>query len=427
LLVGPGLVVLGGCGGGEAGPTKAWATIETEHFRLHTSADDSLGCLTYAEQAERQIVDLWEFLEVPTVLRGRAEFYQLTAQELAEGASPCALQEGLLGCSLGAVGYGVPSSLQHELVHAALNGVGLPPPLFSEGLAVAVTCAPDPGLTLGVPRGDWRTYLNDVKHTGFASLLVTHLLDEHGPAPLLQLYASTPYEASESEVAQSFLSAYGTSLDDAWDSALQAARSCLALTACQARVLDGTALLGRGCDSQLGYRLPRFPAQVAVTGPGMLLRACQNHAPSGFPSLTPAAPVWLSPSDGEYAVQYDDDWPRTELAVTPVAGALTSSCSETMPIAATGAFAQRALLTPQAAPLFVELQADDPIAMVGREYSGSSNLSYSWNVETCLGCEAGQGVDCEPAGTEHQGRFWMKFTWGEPFVPEVFAVELHPL
>lgn len=371
---------------------------------------------------------LWEFLGVPATQRQRVEFYQLSAEQLAEGAAPCMLQEGLRGCSRGPVGYGVPSSLQHELVHAALDGVGLPPPLFSEGIAVAVTCSPEPGLQLGTPSGDWRARLRDDVHTGFASLLVTHLLDEFGPEAFLQLYGRVPYDAPDSEVAETFRAIYGESLDDVWSAALDSARSCLALTACQTRIAqDETVQVGRGCDSQLAYRLPSETAQVAVDGPGMLWRTCEQAAPSGLPSLTPNNPVWFSPAGGSYAVEYDDVWPATVLSVTPTPGVLTGSCSETRPILVTSEFAQRAVLAPQVSPFYVELQADDPLAMVWHEYSGATNQSYSWNVETCLGCEAGQGSDCGPSGTAQQGRIWMKVTWNAPFVREIFAVEFRPL
>jgi hypothetical protein len=60
----------------------------------------------------------------------------MNADELADGASPCPALEGLLGCTRESVGYGVPSSLQHELVHAALHGTGLPPPLFGSAKAL---------------------------------------------------------------------------------------------------------------------------------------------------------------------------------------------------------------------------------------------------------------------------------------------------
>jgi hypothetical protein len=81
---------------------------------------------------------------------------------------------------------------------------------------------------------------------------VSYLLDVYGPERFLQLYASTPYAAAESEVAQTFFAVYGEPLDAVWSEALQSGRLCLALPTCQAPVvMNETVLLGRGCNSAL--------------------------------------------------------------------------------------------------------------------------------------------------------------------------------
>jgi hypothetical protein len=201
----------------------------------------------------------------------------------------------------------------------------------------------------------------------------------------------------------------------------------LALSTCGAPYpSERLVVLGRSCRGRRAFRLPLSPTLVEVEGSGSFLRDCaEGDTPDSLLSFDPEEPTWLFSAGREIALAHDDAWPESEVSIESPPGVLRASCDATAPIQlASAGYELQALLAPTSDALYVEFNAVEAASMGWTEYSGSTNQHYSWNVETCLACESGIGAACEVSGRPHQGRFWMKITWSEPFVREYLALRL---
>lgn len=122
-----------------------------------------------------------------------------------------------LGCSLGNVAFGRVVPLEHELVHATLDGaVGDGDRVLGEGIAEAWGSF----LSKTPPfEGDISEMLRDPSgrlETRFyprAGHFVSFLLEEFGTAAVLNVMAMTPIDATEQQLDSAFFSVFGMDID----------------------------------------------------------------------------------------------------------------------------------------------------------------------------------------------------------------------
>jgi hypothetical protein len=108
---------------------------------------------------------------------------------------------------------------RHELIHAYLAPYGLPPRLFSEGAAVALSCQPYPR-----PTGSWRDALTADRLSpqlyGAGGWLVGYLMRMFRKTWFVNLYGSLQINATADEIDAVFQRIYKMPLDDVWAAAI---------------------------------------------------------------------------------------------------------------------------------------------------------------------------------------------------------------
>lgn len=221
-------------------PKGEWETFESRSFDLHVRPGDSLGCESFVAELERFASAMRAAFPSSRVGSERVEIYQFASVADFEASGACAPRPGLEGCAHETVTFTTPEATEHELAHALFRPAGLPPPLFGEGAAVAVSCRANPELMLAFAARDWRSYLADDNRTGWASRWATYLIDEYGPEAFLELYGALPYSATAERVEREFRRVYAEDIDDVWSRMLTAStsRSCMALQACNGEALS---------------------------------------------------------------------------------------------------------------------------------------------------------------------------------------------
>lgn len=424
------LLSIGACGTPEPlsePPRGPWHTFEGDYLTYRTRPGDPLACESYRREVEDWALTLLDFFELKEAERPHTTWYQFGSADFVNGASPCDSGEET-GCTVGHEGYGLPETLEHEFVHMYANAVGHPPPLFTEGLAVSLSCTPDPGALANAPAGDWRFYLHQRAVSYWAPRFVTYLLDRHGTASFLELYGALRFDATEGEVVRGFETVYGQSIDSAWADMLadRAGRRCVGLLACRApAATSGPSRLGRACDAARGRTLPTSTAAIALHGSGVVPLWCQEEADLNHLLLEGEEPIWLGPGGRKLALLHDGESPASTVSVSLDQGVLTERCDEAVPIAVDGpGYEQRALIAPTGTPLYVAFDAANGAKVVASEYSGQTNHQLTWRVETCAQCAGGVASDCDPSFPTLDGRFWIKATHTQPPSAEFFALQL---
>ena len=117
---------------------------------------------------------------------------------------------------------------------------------------MALSCSPREGTLIDLPSTEsWRDLLSTPSNRQGAEL-VTHLLKEYPPEKFRDLYDTLDRGAGANDVAATFLTLYGTSLDAVWTQ-LQGDPNrtyCFSLWACQGPVSEpGFHELGATCGS----------------------------------------------------------------------------------------------------------------------------------------------------------------------------------
>ena len=131
-------------------------------------------------------------------LDGRRKGDVLQVSRFSGCLRQCRLREGAAGCARGRSVSSTVGLDTYTLVHAYLAGVGDPPPILIEGVAVVVSCEADYYAT-PKPTQTWAelatvTFGASDTVTVYATgaWLVGYLLDAFGPQPFLTLYRTLP-------------------------------------------------------------------------------------------------------------------------------------------------------------------------------------------------------------------------------------------
>jgi hypothetical protein len=361
-------VFLPECGGDRALNLPDDVLWESDHFRYHSRSGEVAACERVTEQLERHFATVREYLGFPWPARSKVDYYKFRDQNDYERESAC--PESGSSCVRDGVVLTASVLQHHELIHAYLARVGLPPAFFTEGVAVALACRhpfridPRPWRdVVAVPFGNTRAFLE-------GPWFVAYLLRRYGPEPFLMLYASLPTDASAERIAATFATVYEVSLDSAWEDAERAGKgvACLFLWECAGPPLttDGTEhSIGQACDASDGYRTFELaaPQDLVMTG---------SSYPIGAPvscDVAPARPFSDDPSlwvanvshytAGRYFVGASDV--PSSVSLRPVPGPVFGAeCSEARTLDLSGSafeYSHFELTLPaHAGPLFVRLE-----------------------------------------------------------------------
>ncbi len=217
-LAAPGalLVFVAGCGGG--GPHPA-TVLTSPHFTLYAYGDAPASEATL-DWLEGDYRDARAFLKFPETHIGYHLFP--TAAASGEACYPGS-SDPITACARGPGNPSVYTNLpidHHELLHAYMFGIGVPPPILREGIAQGVSCSPA-GPSVMPPLPDWRTTATlsateqpDVYAAGLA--LFVYLTRTHGIDRFVEYYGSARDTRSADVFRQEFEAFWDISLDTAW-------------------------------------------------------------------------------------------------------------------------------------------------------------------------------------------------------------------
>jgi len=211
-----------------AEPSSWGKTYQSEHFRYHTSPQDTTPAETL------QVLE-WHLQSTLSTLgeswpEGAVVSYHKFLDRndyLARSDCPPTTR----GCYSGRAIRTSFRLHRHELIHAYADVLwGVSNRFVAEGLAVALSCQPAAGT---VRHRHWVDLFRDFRaHTAdgytLAGRFVTHLLLTEGGPRFAQLYRGTQRDASAGEFRSVFHYIYGRDVDEVWSSsALADAPFCL--------------------------------------------------------------------------------------------------------------------------------------------------------------------------------------------------------
>jgi hypothetical protein len=391
--------LLPGCDGDAALDLPDDRLWESEHFRYHLRSNEAAACEGVMDQLERHFALVRDYLGFAWPAGAKVDYYKFRDQldyaresDCPEYGSSCVRDGAVLTARI----------LQHhELIHAYLAPLGLPPAFFTEGVAAALACrtpfsiGPRPWReVVAVPFGNDRAFLE-------GPWFVAFLLRTYGPARFLRLYAALPWDASAERIAQVFAEIYGVSLDSAWQNAERAGNdvACLFLWECAGLPLrtDGSEQpIGQACDASDEYRTFELaaPEDLIATSTFYLVNApvsCDVAPARRFAD----DPVWWVPnvshySAGRYFVGAFDI--PTSLSLRPAAGRVFGAeCADVVALdLSDSAFEDSRFeltLPADTGPLFVRLKPAAGQALC----TGAANPALA--IDACPDCDESQ---CAP-------------------------------
>jgi hypothetical protein len=423
-----GLLAGAGCGSAAndalAAPRGPWVTSHSAHVTVHARPDDEFACPTQVDEVEADLEAIWDYFELPTSERSSVEWYRFrdAADWAAKSSGVCSDDEAS-GCERGGVLFAPLAEFEHELVHAALSGMGSPPPLFSEGVAVALTCSPREGELAAVSADGWAELL-DTSTNQYGAELVVRLLQEYGPTRFRELYAALARDATPDVVATRFEQIYGVSLDDVWETTRSDPnrRYCTPWLACQSpAVRSADVELGPRCQSlRSAVRVPSDAGVSLVAQSGMaLLRPCDavsadyTSPPEGLIDAMDAE-TWFFPAGRDFAVQKWGDDASATFSVRPVEGAIGADCTAPRSTAVDALPWQRRLwMPPTDAQQVLAFQVAAPATVSWSSPTGSLLPGQDpWTIEACTSCDAGQLGNCTAyVSASVNDRVWLRVSW----------------
>jgi hypothetical protein len=265
------LVLTLGCGSGtseeqDLPDDRLW---ESEHFRYHTRQGDE-ACEAVLESLERHFELMRGYLGFNWPEGRKVDYYKFRDDADFHRSSGCPADAA--ACARGSSVLSPETVHEHELIHAYLAPLGLPPAFFAEGAASVLACSTAGEVAAVRP---WRDvvglpYADDDRAYYEGPWFAGYLLHQYGPGPFLEFYGNLSYQAaSTAEIAATFESSYGETLDAVWDAALADGSRvrCVDLWPCSgpALPLDGTLrTLSQACDGTDPTRAFELDAEADV-------------------------------------------------------------------------------------------------------------------------------------------------------------------
>jgi hypothetical protein len=394
---------------------------ESEHFRYHLRRDEAAACEGVMVQLERHFAIVHDYLGLSWPPGAKVDYYKFRDQadyaresDCPEYGSSCVRDGAVLTARI----------LQHhELIHAYLAPLGLPPAFFTEGVAVALACrtpfsiAPRPWReVVAVPFGNDRAFLE-------GPWFVAFLLRAYGPERFLRLYAALTWEASAERIAEAFAEIYGVSLDSAWQDAERAGNgvACLFLWECAGPPLttDGTEYaLGHACDASDEHRTFELaaPADLVASSTYYLVNAPVSCDVAPARSFADDPLLWVANVSHYLAGRYfvgAFDIP-TSLSLRPVRGRVFSAeCSDAVALDLSDhefEYSRFELTLPaDTGPVFVRLRPAAGQALC----SGGANPALA--IDACPDCDVSNcaPLSC-PAAVDASDSVVLRLTPREP-------------
>jgi hypothetical protein len=263
---------------------------ETRHFVYHTRRDDGSVCEGIVAKLEQHFSAIQEVLGIGWPNGRIIHYYKfITPADLAAN-SPCSA--GSAACTAQNHVYSYGPFEQHELVHAYLWPLAVPPPVITEGAAVALVCnrtLPDvPSMSL-VDAMRVPSALSDQRVYDTGGRLVRFLLATFGPASFVRFYSQLGRESSFDTLDQVMQAVYGAGADEIWAAALGTPVSCPPVFECSrgSILLDGTSTeisptCGLRDDSRTFDLLAN--GEISISGPPSLsVASCDSISFSTIP------------------------------------------------------------------------------------------------------------------------------------------------
>jgi hypothetical protein len=192
-------------------PDRLW---RSDHVRYFTRDSDNVVCPAILDEIEAHGAVIADRLGIEQTI---VSYYKFDGWDDFKAHAGCPASTG--GCSLNATTRTPLGFHRHELIHAYLAPYGHPPPLLSEGAAVALACERRPR-----PIGSWRDAYAakppSLEVYAAGGWLVGHLLRMFRALWLVELYSSVPVNATADQFAKAFERIYGMSLDVVWAAAI---------------------------------------------------------------------------------------------------------------------------------------------------------------------------------------------------------------
>ncbi|HEY5958105.1 MAG TPA: hypothetical protein VIV60_16190, partial [Polyangiaceae bacterium] len=114
---------------------RSW---ESEHFRYHVRDGDERACEAVLEQLEQHFELTRTYLGFPWSGDRKIEYYKFRDNADYSSNSGCPVDSG--SCALQSTVFSPDTLNEHELIHAYLAPLGLPPAFFVEGVASVMAC-----------------------------------------------------------------------------------------------------------------------------------------------------------------------------------------------------------------------------------------------------------------------------------------------
>jgi hypothetical protein len=247
---------------------------ESGHVRYHVRGDDHGPCEAVAARIDRNFEVLRAALGFRWEPGWMVDYYKFRDRDDRDEHSGCPR-----GYNCG-WGQHVESDRlfdEHELVHAYLADTAVPPMMFVEGLAHALSCratrtaynrASLPELLT------WKLEGNSLggpdRYYDTAAWFVGHLWRTYGAEQFMRLYREIPRGSDHAVVSKSFVDVLGVTLDRVWQEAfavLDPQVACIPLWACAQDPLpvDGTTTeLGPTCTADWEARTFELPRDASL-------------------------------------------------------------------------------------------------------------------------------------------------------------------
>lgn len=391
---------------------------ESEHFRYHTRQDDPAACQSVLVALERHFALIRSYLGFEWTATQKIDYFKF--RDIVDFRQHSSCPSDSASCVNGTQVLSPYVLQDHELIHAYVAPLGLPPSFFVEGLAVAMSCGhawavnPRPWRdVIALPYGEDRVYLE-------GPWFVADLLQRHGPEPLLMLYSRLGTRASLDEISSAFEAVYGQALDDAWNDALATSRfvRCVYLWECAGAKLelDGSRQsIAQACDGSDDFRTFEVDSEqdIVLDADGSFVfspLSCNQEAPQPIGGDDIA---WVSSIahfvPGSYFIAAAEVSASVAVRSLPSA-ALSPDCSELEAADLTADEFSRThfeLTIPNdGRPWFAKLR---PVS--GRELC-LATMSDELEVEECAGC--GDATSCKPldcaSSTDDAGDVLLRLT-----------------
>ena len=205
------VICLGGAACGPDLPDRLW---RSEHVRYFTRPGDDSVCPEIVGEVEEHAQVIGDALGIERPL---VTYYKYPDYVEVQAYAGCAT--GATACARNATVSSPDAFDRHDLIQAYLAPYGLPPPLFIEGAAVALSCRHYPR-----PTGSWRDALtadpSSPEFSGAGGWLVGHVMRMFRKTWFVNLYGSLQSNATADEIDVVFRRIYGMSLDDVWAAAI---------------------------------------------------------------------------------------------------------------------------------------------------------------------------------------------------------------